>query len=281
MGPGRGSAAGSLVAYALGITDVCPLKFDLLFERFLNPERVSMPDIDVDFCFERRGEVIEYVRERYGRDSVGQIVTFGTMKSRAAVKDVARVLRVPPGEADKHHQADPVGPAYTLTINEAAKQIDEMKRAGARQSALPAAGLAQLAESKGISRHMSVHAAGVVIAPGPLDDYVPVCTAPTKGAGRRRTARTSIITQYEMGALEKVGMLKMDLLGLKTLTVIHDALEHDRSPRTERGRTWTRCRSMIPQVYQLLRERPHRRRVPVRVAARHRHAAGDALRPLR
>ena len=101
VGPGRGSAAGSLVAYALGITKVDPLKFDLLFERFLNPERVSMPDIDIDFCFERRNEVIEYVRQRYGRDSVGQIITFGTMKARAAVKDVARVLKVPPGEADK------------------------------------------------------------------------------------------------------------------------------------------------------------------------------------
>ena len=110
VGPGRGSAAGSIVAYALGITDVCPLKFDLLFERFLNPERVSMPDIDVDFCFERRGEVIEYVRQRYGRASVGQIVTFGTMKARAAVKDVARVLRIPAGRGRPDHQADPVGP---------------------------------------------------------------------------------------------------------------------------------------------------------------------------
>jgi DNA polymerase-3 subunit alpha len=116
VGPGRGSAAGSIVAYALQITNVCPLKFDLLFERFLNPERVSMPDIDVDFCFERRGEVIEYVRQRYGRASVGQIVTFGTMKARAAVKDVARVLRIPPGEADKLTKLIPSGPAYSLTI---------------------------------------------------------------------------------------------------------------------------------------------------------------------
>src|SRR5690606_27791804 len=116
VGPGRGAAAGSIVAYALGITNVCPLRFDLLFERFLNPERVSMPDIDIDFCFERRGEVIEYVRERYGRSSVGQIVTFGTMKARAAVKDVARVLRVPPGEADRLTKLIPSGPAYSLSI---------------------------------------------------------------------------------------------------------------------------------------------------------------------
>ncbi len=223
VGPGRGSAAGSIVAYALGITDVCPLKFDLLFERFLNPERVSMPDIDVDFCFERRGEVIEYVRQRYGRASVGQIVTFGTMKARAAVKDVARVLRIPPGEADKITKLIPSGPAYSLTIPEAVAKVDEM-----RELVRGNPGYQRLVDLssriEGISRHMSVHAAGVVIAPGPLADYVPVCTAPTKGAGAAADGEESIITQYEMGALEKVGMLKMDMLGLKTLTVIHDAV---------------------------------------------------------
>ena len=137
-GPGRGSAAGSIVAYALGITNVCPLRFDLLFERFLNPERVSMPDIDVDFCFERRGEVIEYVRQRYGRASVGQIVTFGTMKARAAVKDVARVLRIPPRRGRPHHQADPSGPAYSLTIAEAVREGGRDEGPGARQPRLPA-----------------------------------------------------------------------------------------------------------------------------------------------
>jgi DNA polymerase-3 subunit alpha len=224
VGPGRGSAAGSLVAYALGITNVDPLRFDLLFERFLNPERVSMPDIDVDFCFERRGEVIEYVRERYGRGSVGQIVTFGTMKARAAVKDVARVLRIPPGEADKITKLIPSGPAYSLTIPEAAEKVSELKELLRTD---PAYGrLVQLSSRiEGISRHMSVHAAGVVIAPGPLSDYVPVCTAPTRGAGQGATGEDAIITQYDMVALEKVGMLKMDMLGLKTLTVIHDAVE--------------------------------------------------------
>ena len=182
MGPGRGSAAGSIVAYALGITNVCPLKFDLLFERFLNPERVSMPDIDVDFCFERRGEVIEYVRQRYGRASVGQIVTFGTMKARAAVKDVARVLRIPPGEADRITKLIPSGPAYSLTIPEAAEKVDELRDLVQGNPAYRR--LIQLSSRiEGISRHMSVHAAGVVIAPGPLAEYVPVCTAPTKGAG--------------------------------------------------------------------------------------------------
>ncbi|HKH83891.1 MAG TPA: DNA polymerase III subunit alpha [Gemmatimonadales bacterium] len=221
VGPGRGSAAGSIVAYALGITDVCPLKFDLLFERFLNPERVSMPDIDVDFCFERRGEVIEYVRGRYGRASVGQIVTFGTMKARAAVKDVARVLRIPPGEADRITKLIPSGPAYNLPIREAATKVDELRDL-VRDNPSYQRLIKLSSRIEGISRHMSVHAAGVVIAPGPLSEYVPVCTAPTKGAGAAEG--DSIITQYEMGALEKVGMLKMDLLGLKTLTVIHDAV---------------------------------------------------------
>jgi DNA polymerase-3 subunit alpha len=250
VGPGRGSVAGSLVAYALGITDVCPLKFDLLFERFLNPERVSMPDIDVDFCFERRGEVIEYVRERYGRASVGQIVTFGTMKARAAVKDVARVLRIPPGEADRITKLIPSGPAYNLPIKEAAKKVDEL-RALIRDNPSYER-LVKLSSSiEGISRHMSVHAAGVVIAPGPLSEYVPVCTAPTKGAGGAEGE--SIITQYEMGALEKVGMLKMDLLGLKTLTVIHDAVNmidarHGSRPDME---TLT---FDDPKVYELLRQ---------------------------
>ncbi len=223
VGPGRGSAAGSIVAYALGITNVCPLRFDLLFERFLNPERVSMPDIDVDFCFERRGEVIEYVRQRYGRASVGQIVTFGTMKARAAVKDVARVLRIPPGEADRITKLIPSGPAYSLTIPDAERKVDELRELVKGNPAYRR--LVDLSSRiEGISRHMSVHAAGVVIAPGPLSEYVPVCTAPTRGAGAAADGEESIITQYEMGALEKVGMLKMDMLGLKTLTVIHDAV---------------------------------------------------------
>jgi len=222
VGPGRGSAAGSLVAYALRITDVDPLQFDLLFERFLNPERVSMPDIDVDFCFERRGEVIEYVRERYGRDSVGQIITFGTMKARAAIRDVARVLKVSPAEADRLSKLIPSGPAYSLTIPDAVRKITELRELVKGNPVYER--LADLASRiEGLSRHASVHAAGVVIAPGPLDEYVPVCTAPTKGAGQSAEGE-SIICQYDMVALEKVGMLKMDMLGLKTLTVIHDAL---------------------------------------------------------
>ena len=251
VGPGRGSVAGSLVAYALGITDVDPLKFDLLFERFLNPERVSMPDIDVDFCFERRGEVIEYVRERYGRTSVGQIVTFGTMKARAAVKDVARVLRIPPGEADRITKLIPSGPAYSLPVQEAARKVDELRDL-IRDNPAYERLITLSSRIEGISRHMSVHAAGVVIAPGPLSEYVPVCTAPSKGAGGGGEGE-SIITQYEMGALEKVGMLKMDLLGLKTLTVIHDAV----NMIAERHGTKPDMEALTfddPQVYELLRQ---------------------------
>ena len=252
VGPGRGSAAGSIVAYALGITNVCPLKFDLLFERFLNPERVSMPDIDVDFCFERRGEVIEYVRERYGRGSVGQIVTFGTMKARAAVKDVARVLRIPPGEADRLTKLIPSGPAYALTIDDARKKVDELRDLVKANPAYER--LMDLSSRiEGISRHMSVHAAGVVIAPGPLAEYVPVCTAPTKGAGAAADGEDAIITQYEMGALEKVGMLKMDMLGLKTLTVIHDAVLMI-AARTGVDVDVDALSFDDPQVYELLRQ---------------------------
>src|SRR5512135_1329004 len=224
VGPGRGSAAGSLVAYSLGITNVDPLRFDLLFERFLNPERGSMPDIDVDFCFERRGEVIEYVRERYGRDSVGQIITFGTMKARAAIKDVARVLKITPGEADRISKLIPNQPNYSLTVKEAITKVPDVHRLVEGNPVYErCVDLASRIE--GMSRHASVHAAGVVIAPGPLDEYVPVCTALTKGAGQASDGAESIICQFEMGALEKVGMLKMDMLGLKTLTVIHDAVE--------------------------------------------------------
>ncbi|MBI3792132.1 MAG: DNA polymerase III subunit alpha, partial [Gemmatimonadetes bacterium] len=213
VGPGRGSAAGSLVAYALRITDVCPLKFDLLFERFLNPERVSMPDIDVDFCFERRGEVIEYVRQKYGKEAVGQIVTFGTMKSRAAIKDVGRVLGFTPAETDAIAKLIPNQPNFSLTVKEAIEQVPDVRKlyeTDDRHAQLFDFAIAL----EGLSRHAGVHAAGVVIAPGPLDDYVPVCTQDSKGAGGGE--ERVVVTQYDMNALEKAGMLKMDFLGLTT-----------------------------------------------------------------
>src|SRR3954468_2459012 len=217
VGPGRGSAAGSLIAYALRITTVDPLQFDLLFERFLNPERISMPDIDLDFCFERRGEVLEYARERYGRESVGQIITFGTLKARAAFRDVARTLRVEMGEVERLTKLIPSGPAFSVTLAEASDKVPEVKAAAAQDERIRKV-LDLGSRIEGLARHASVHAAGVVIAPGPLTDYVPVCTAPDS-----KNEQDAIITQYDMAGIEHVGMLKIDLLGLKTLTVLHDA----------------------------------------------------------
>jgi DNA polymerase III subunit alpha len=252
VGPGRGSAAGSLVAYALHITDVCPLKFDLLFERFLNPERVSMPDIDVDFCFERRGEVIEYVRQKYGRESVGQIITFGTMKSRAVIKDVGRVLGFTPAETDALAKLIPNQPNYSLTVKEAISQIAEVKqlyRKDERYKQL----LDYATALEGLSRHAGVHAAGIVIAPGPLDQYVPICTQSSKGAGGNGNSdEPVVVTQYDMTCLEKAGMLKMDFLGLTTLTVIHDALGHIEA-RTGKRPDLASLPLDDPDTYRLLR----------------------------
>ncbi|HKW11856.1 MAG TPA: DNA polymerase III subunit alpha [Gemmatimonadaceae bacterium] len=227
VGPGRGSAAGSLVAYSLGITNVCPLKFDLLFERFLNPERVSMPDVDVDFCFERRGEVIDYVRQKYGRESVCQIVTFGTLKSRAAIKDVGRVLGFTPVETDQLAKLIPNQPNFSLEVKDAVEQIADVKRLYETDDRYRQL-LDYAIALEGLSRHTGVHAAGVVIAPGPVDDYVPVCTQASKGSGASRgdaEDETVVVSQYDMNCLEKAGMLKMDFLGLTTLTVIHDAVK--------------------------------------------------------
>src|SRR5687768_16682058 len=250
VGPGRGSAAGSLVAYALRITDVCPLKYDLLFERFLNPERVSMPDIDVDFCFERRGEVIEYVRQKYGRESVGQIVTFGTMKSRAAIKDVGRTLGFTPQETDALAKLVPNGPAYSLTVADAIEQIPDVAklyRSDDRYRQL----LDYAKALEGLSRHTGVHAAGVVIAPGPLDDYVPTCTQSSRGSGAGDDEQV-VVTQYDMNALEKAGMLKMDFLGLTTLTVISDALAAIRQ-RTGSAPDLDTLPLEDPETYRILR----------------------------
>ena len=246
VGPGRGSAAGSLIAYALRITTVDPLRFDLLFERFLNPERISMPDIDLDFCFERRGEVLEYARERYGRESVGQIITFGTLKARAAFRDVARTLRVEMGEVERLTKLIPSGPAFSVTLAEAGEKVPEIKAAAAQDDRIRKV-LDLGARIEGLARHASVHAAGVVIAPGPLTDYVPVCTAPDS-----KTDADAIITQYDMAGIEQVGMLKIDLLGLKTLTVLHDAT---RMVADRHGVTIDLERPDLddPKVYALLR----------------------------
>ena len=224
VGPGRGSAAGSIVAYSLRITNLCPLEHDLLFERFLNPERISMPDIDIDFCFERRGEVIEYVRNKYGANAVGQIITFGTMKSRAVIRDVGRTLGFEPSETDRIAKLIPNLPQQSFSVEEAIAQIKEVRdlyKQDERHRNL----FDYSMTLEGLSRHSSVHAAGVVIAPGPLDEYVPVCIQTGKNGSGGDGEEAMVVTQYDMNCLEEAGMLKMDFLGLKTLTVIHDAVE--------------------------------------------------------
>ena len=224
VGPGRGSAAGSIVSYSLGITNVDPLKFDLLFERFLNPDRISMPDIDIDFCYERRTEVIEYVKEKYGTDAVGQIITFGTMKSRAVIRDVGRVLGFEVSEIDKIAKMIPNTPGQSFTVGEALKKLKDVKQVY-QKSSLHKQLFDYSMTLEGLSRHSSVHAAGVVIAPGPLDNYVPVCTQSSRAGGSGRASTPVQVTQYDMNCLEDAGMLKMDFLGLKTLTVINDTVE--------------------------------------------------------
>ena len=212
VGPGRGSAAGSLVSYALRITDVDPLQYNLLFERFLNPERVSMPDIDIDFCMRRRGELIEYVTHKYGRENVSQIITFGTMAAKAAVKDVGRAMDVPYGEVDRLAKMIPA--TLGIDLETALKESPQLKSAVDGDEKFK--DLMKVAlRLEGLSRHASTHAAGVVISPQPLTELVPVY----------KTNRDEITTQYDMNALERIGLLKMDFLGLTTLTVLYDAVK--------------------------------------------------------
>ncbi|CAN5545432.1 DNA polymerase III subunit alpha [soil metagenome] len=213
VGPGRGSAAGSLAAYCLRITDVDPIQYELLFERFLNAERISMPDIDIDFCIRGRGKVIEHVTEVYGRESVCQIVTFGTMASRAAIKDVGRALNMPYGDVEKiAKMIPPPVRGRNVSISAALETVPELKAATKDRQVKELVDLALRLE--GCSRHTSVHAAGVVISPKPLHELVPVALS----------GKDELTSQYPMGDLEKVGMLKMDFLGLTTLTVIADCL---------------------------------------------------------
>ncbi|HMB67674.1 MAG TPA: DNA polymerase III subunit alpha, partial [bacterium] len=212
VGPGRGSAAGSLVSYCLGVTNVDPIQHRLIFERFLNPERVSMPDIDIDFCYERRGEIIDYVVAKYGQDSVTQIITFGRMAARAALRDVGRVLKVPFAEMDRIAKMIP--PDVNMTLEKAFQQNPDLVRL---EEDDPTFGrvMKHARVVEGLARHASTHAAGVVVAPGDLTDYVPLY----------RSNKKEITTQYDMKCVEDVGLLKMDFLGLRTLTVIHRALE--------------------------------------------------------
>src|SRR5487761_832323 len=211
VGPGRGSAAGSLVSYSLRITDVDPLQYDLLFERFLNPERISMPDIDIDFCMRRRSEVIDYVRRKYGEKSVAQIITFGTMAAKAALKDVGRALDMPYGEVDRLAKLIPN--QLNISLEDALKDGSPLAAARDKDERVRE-GVEVARRLEGLARHASTHAAGVVISPQPLTEIVPLY----------RSTREEITTQYDMNALERIGLLKMDFLGLTTLTVLDDAV---------------------------------------------------------
>ena len=212
VGPGRGSAAGSLVSYTLGITKLDPIKYNLLFERFLNPERVSMPDIDVDFCFERRQEVIDYVVEKYGKDRVVQIVTFGTMAARGVIRDVGRVMDLPYAQCDAIAKMIPE--ELNITIDKALKMNPELKNLYTTDETVKKL-IDMSRRLEGLPRHTSMHAAGVVISQKSVDEYVPLA----------RASDGSIVTQFTMTTLEELGLLKMDFLGLRTLTVIQKAVK--------------------------------------------------------
>jgi DNA polymerase III subunit alpha len=212
VGPGRGSAAGSLVSYALGITDIDPLQHELLFERFLNPERVSMPDIDIDFCMNRRGEVINYVTQKYGRDNVAQIITFGTMAAKAAIKDVGRAMDIPYSDVDRIAKMIPT--QLNITLDQAVEDSPQLREAMEKDGQIRE--LIQTAKKlEGMVRNSGVHAAGVVISPRPLTELVPL----------HKTKNDEIVTAFDMVAIEKLGLLKMDFLGLTTLTILTDALK--------------------------------------------------------
>jgi DNA polymerase-3 subunit alpha len=213
VGPGRGSAAGSLVAYCMRITDIDPMQFDLLFERFLNPERISMPDIDIDFCFRNRERVIDYVTGKYGRANVAQIITFGTMAARAVLRDAGRGLDIPYAEVDKIAKLIPQQPGQDVTIAKALAEVAALKQA--YQSDARVKELIDVGQRlEGLVRHASTHAAGVVIAPKPIVEFAPLY----------RGTDDAITTQFAMSDIEEIGLLKMDFLGLKTLTLIDDAL---------------------------------------------------------
>lgn len=220
VGPGRGSAAGSLVAYVLGITDICPLRFGLIFERFLNPERVSPPDIDMDFCQSRRSEVIEYVRQKYGERSVAHIITFGKMLSKSVVRDVARVKGMPYSDGDRLAKMIPT--ELKMTLTKARKQVPELDQLIDSEDQIEELWDVAL-RLEGLSRNAGVHAAGVVIGDRPLDEFIPLS----------RDANGAVVTQYSMNPLTDLGMLKMDFLGLKTLTIIEDASDAIRRHKPE------------------------------------------------
>ena len=254
VGPGRGSAAGSLVAYCLEITDIDPIKYDLLFERFLNPGRKSMPDIDIDFAVDGRDRVINYVAEKYGRDRVAQIITFSTMAARAAVRDAGRVLEIPYGVVDKIAKAIPEGPGQTLDA--CLKPGQELKT---QYDADPVAReIVDLARPlEGLVRADSIHAAGVVIGDKPLTEYVPL---------QQKGADQEVVTQFSEGDVEALGLLKIDFLGLRNLDVLEKAKK-----LVGNGLDYAKLPLDDKKVYEMLAPRRSDGRLPVRVVG---HARG-------
>ena len=240
VGPGRGSGAGSLVAYALTITDLDPLRFGLLFERFLNPERVSMPDFDIDFCVEGRERVIDYVQQRYGEEQVAQIITFGTLLARGVMRDVGRVLEMPYGQVDKLTKLVPQNPANPVTLKQAIEGEPKLQAAIDEEPVV--ARMLDIAQKlEGLHRHASTHAAGVVIGDRPLQELVPLYRDPKTGMR---------VTQFNMKWVEQAGLVKFDFLGLKTLTVLrtrrrpHPAQRHRDRPLGAAARR--------PKTYEML-----------------------------
>ncbi|HIY20294.1 MAG TPA: DNA polymerase III subunit alpha, partial [Candidatus Flavonifractor merdigallinarum] len=241
VGPGRGSGAGSMVAYCLRITEIDPMQYDLYFERFLNPERVTMPDIDVDFCIRRRQEVIEYVQRKYGVDHVAQIVTFGTMAARGAIRDVGRALNVPYAQVDTVAKQVPGGPGNLhITLDDALKLSKPLREAYEGDATVHT--LIDTAKAiEGMPRHASTHAAGVVITRRPVHEYVPLAKNDE-----------SVVTQYTMTTLEELGLLKMDFLGLRNLTVLDDAVQLVR--KKDPGFSLEQIPDHDPEVFQMLSE---------------------------
>ncbi len=250
VGPGRGSGAGSLVAWALTITDLDPLRFNLIFERFLNPDRVSMPDFDVDFCQNRRDEVIQYVQQKYGADQVAQIITFGTLQARAVLRDVGRVLQMPYGQVDRLAKMVPANPANPVTLAQAVASEPQLQ--AARDSDETVARLLEIAmKLEGLYRHASTHAAGIVIGDRPLSQLVPLYRDPRSGM---------TVSQFNMKWVEQAGLVKFDFLGLKTLTVLDVAVKLIR----RRGIEIDLSRIPLDDAgtFEMLTARRHGRRVP-------------------
>ena len=270
VGPGRGSGAGSVVAWSLTITDLDPLRFGLLFERFLNPERVSMPDFDIDFCQDRRDEVIRYVQKKYGADRVAQIITHGKLQARAVLRDVGRVLQMPYGQVDKLCKLVPNNPANPVTLAQAIE--GEPKLQEARDSEPVVARLLEIAQKlEGLYRHASTHAAGMVIGDRPLDELVPLYRDPKSSFP---------ITQYNWKLVEAAGLVKFDFLGLKTLTVLQKAVAAHQARARHRHRS-PEDPARRPQDLRAARQGRHGRRVPAGRCGHARQPEAAEARPLR